>query len=324
MAAVRNADNDLAALLAALKAQGLDGTTDVIVTADHGFSTISKESATSFAAAQSFADVVPHQLPPGFLAMDIAHGLSAPLLDPDAKYQEVPAGKHPSRGNGVIGDKDHPDVVVAANGGSDLVYLPTGDKALARKVVDILAAQDYVSGLFVADDLGPIPGTLPISAIDLQGAAVAPRPSIVVNFRTFSTGCADPTTCAVEVADTGLQQGQGMHGTFSRADTAIIGGAIGPDFREGFADPAPTSNADIGRTMAAILGLRIPDSGKLTGRVLEEAMLNGKMPEWKTSIQASERDAAGRRTIVQTQHVGDIRYFDAAGYEGRTVGLGAP
>jgi hypothetical protein len=325
LASIRNADNDLAALLAALKGLGLDDTTDVIVTADHGFATISKESATSFAATQSYKDVVARLLPPGFLAIDIAHGLGLPLLDPDAKYQQVPAGSYPSRGNGLIGgDKLRPDVVVAANGGSDLVYLPAGDKALARKVVDILAAQDYVSGLFVSDDLGPIAGTLPISDIDLKGSAVTPLPAIVVNFRTFSTGCADPFTCTVEVADTGLQQGQGMHGTFSRTDTFIIGGAIGPDFRAGFVNPAPTSNADIGKTMAAILKLHIRDAGKLIGRVLTEAMPNGKLPEWKTSLQKSEPDAAGRRTIVQTQHVGEIRYLDAAGYAGRTVGLGSP
>jgi hypothetical protein len=258
VAAIRNADNNLAALLAALKELSLDATTNVIVTADHGFATISKESATSFAATQSYKGVPPHLLPPGFVAIDIAHGLGMPLLDPDNKYQEVPGGSYPSRGDGLIGgDKANPNVVVAANGGSDLVYVPTGDKVLARKIVDILAAQDYVSGLFVSDDLGPIPGTLPISAIDLKGSAVTPIPAIVVNFRTFSTGCADPLICTVEVADTVLQQGQGMHGTFSRADTMIIGGASGPDFRAGFTDPAPMSNADIGKTMAAILGLQI-------------------------------------------------------------------
>ena len=177
LAAIRNADDDLAALLAALKSLGLDATTDVIVTADHGFATISKESATSFAATQSYKDVPPHLLPPGFVAIDMAHGLGMRLLDPDDKYREVAAGSHPSRGDGLIGgDKLNPEVVVAANGGSDLVYLPAGDKALARKVVDILAAQDYVSGLFVSDDLGPIPGTLPISAIDLKGSAVTPLP----------------------------------------------------------------------------------------------------------------------------------------------------
>jgi hypothetical protein len=325
LAAIRNADDDLGALLAALQELSLDATTDVIVTADHGFATISKESATSFAATQSYKDVPPHLLPPGFLAIDIAHGLGMPLLDPDNKYQEIPGGSYPSSGNGLIGgDKTNPNVVVAANGGSDLVYVPTGDQVLARKIVSILAAQDYVSGLFVSDNLGPIPGTLPISAIDLKGSAVTPMPAIVVNFRTFSTGCADPLTCTVEVADTALQQGQGMHGAFSRADTIIVGGAVGPDFRAGFTDPAPTSNADIGRTMAAILGLQIHDTGKLIGRVLSEAMPNGKMPDWKTSSQVSAADSDGRRTIVQTQHVGDTRYLSAAGYEGRTVGLSPP
>jgi hypothetical protein len=204
------------------------------------------------------------------------------------------------------------------------MYVPTCDKVLASKIIDILAAQDYVSGLFVSDDFGPIPGTLPISAIDLKGSAVTPVPSIIVNFRTFSTGCADPLTCTVEVADTVLQQGQGMHGTFSRADTLIIGGAIGPDFRAGFIDPAPTSNADIGKTMAALLGLRIEDTGKLIGRVLSEALPNGEMPEWRTSFQVSPAGSGGRRTMVQTQHVGDTRYLSAAGYEGRTMGLSPP
>jgi Type I phosphodiesterase / nucleotide pyrophosphatase len=325
LAAIRNVDGDLAALLTALKELSLDASTNVIVTADHGFATISKESATSFAATQSYKDVPPHLLPPGFVAIDIAHGLGMSLLDPDNKYQEVLAGSYPSRGNGLIGgDKANPNVVVAANGGSDLVYVPAGDKVLARTIVDILAAQDYVSGLFVSDDFGPIPGTLPISAIDLKGSAVTPVPSIIVNFRTFSTGCADPLTCTVEVADTVLQQGQGMHGTFSRADTLIIGGAIGPDFRAGFVDPAPTSNPDIGKTMAALLGLRIQDTGKLIGRVLSEALPNGEMPDWRMSFQVSPADSGGRRTMVQTQHVGDTRYLSAAGYEGRTMGLSPP
>lgn len=326
LAAIRNADHDLAGLLQALEALGLDRDTDVIITADHGFSTISKESATSFAATQSYKDVPAKLLPSGFVAIDIAHGLDVPMLDPDAKYAPIAANAHPSRGNALIGgDKDSPKIVVAANGGSDLVYVPDGDKEAARKVVQILAAQDYVSGLFVCDDFGPIPGTLPISAIDLRGSAVTPIPAIVVNFRTFSTGCADPTTCGVEVADTGLQQGQGMHGSFSRADTAVLGGAIGPDFRSGFVDLAPTSNADIGKTMAHLLGLAILDVGKLVGRVLTEAMPNnGPMPTWSATQQVSEPDPDGHVTVVATQTVGETRYFDAAGYPGRTLGLQVP
>jgi hypothetical protein len=55
-------------------------------------------------------------------------------------------------------------VVVAANGGSDLVHVPGKDRALVQRVVDLLLAQDYVSGLFVDDDLGELPGGTPARA----------------------------------------------------------------------------------------------------------------------------------------------------------------
>src|SRR5580704_14624830 len=50
MASIRNADNNLAQLRKALDDLGLAASTDVVVSADHGFSTISKESKTSPAA----------------------------------------------------------------------------------------------------------------------------------------------------------------------------------------------------------------------------------------------------------------------------------
>src|SRR5262249_50763935 len=123
-----------------------------------------------------------------------------------------------------------------------------------------------------------IAGTLPLDAINLAGSAVTPVPSIVVNFRSFATGCDAPLLCAAEIADTGLQQGQGMHGSFSRADTMNFMAATGPDFRRGFADPAPVSNADIGLTIAHILRLDVAHKGRLLGRVVDEAM-GGPMPK---------------------------------------------
>ena len=324
LAAIKNADDDLGKLIDGLKAQGLYDTTDVILTSDHGFSTISKETATSWSAAQSYAGVTAHQLPPGFVALDVAHALDAKLFDPDNKNAEVMAGSFPSKGNGLIGqDPAHPDVVVAANGGSDLIYLPGNDQAVARRVVQALAKQDYVSGLFVDSKLGRIPGTLPLSAIALEGSALTPVPAIAVNFRTFSLGCADPTTCGVEIADTGLQQGQGMHGSFSRADTRNIMAASGPDFRANFVDEAPASNADLGKTIFRIMGLQVADKGKLVGRPLAEAMQGGSMPSWQAGEEKSDPDENGLRTVVRYQILGDTRYFDVAGYPGRTLGLPA-
>jgi hypothetical protein len=125
----------------------------------------------------------------------------------------------------------------------------------------------------------------------------------------------------VEVADTGLQQGQGMHGSFSRADTRNVMGALGPGFRTEYADPSPVSNADIGKTIAYLLGLTIPAKGKLAGRVLTEAMPNGAQAGYRPLTLRSAPDDAGRVTVLKYQTVGQTRYFDAAGYPGRTLGL---
>lgn len=56
--------------------------------------------------------------------------------------------------------------------------------------------------------------------------------------------------------------------------------AIGPDFKKGFMDETPVSNADVGKTLAEILKLDIPIKGKLIGRVLSEAMSGGKAPKF--------------------------------------------
>jgi arylsulfatase A-like enzyme len=322
LAAIKNADDNLAKLRAALDALGLAATTNVLIAADHGFTTIAKESATSAAAQDTYSDVPRGLLPPGFLAIDLARELGLPLFDPDAKSAQVEAGRHPSRANGLIGaDVSNPDVIVAANGGSDLVYLAKGERTMAARVVAALLKQDYVSGLFVDDSLGRFPGTLPLSAINLKGSALTPIPTIAVNFRTFSTGCEQPLLCTVEVGDTLLQQGQGMHGSFSRADTMNFMAAIGPDFKAGFVNDAPVSNADIGLTMAKLLGLPLPAKGQLVGRVITEALRGGAPVNSTKALLRSEPSETGLRTVLQYQTVGRTRYFDAAGFPGRTVGL---
>jgi len=175
--------------------------------------------------------------------------------------------------------------------------------------------------LFVDDALGKYPGTLPMSWINLKGNAVTPTPSIVVNFRTYVAGCEEPTNCQVQVADTVLRQGQGMHGSFGRGDTMNFMAAIGPDFKTGYIDALPVSNADVGATIVRILGLAQKPNGSLIGRVMTEAMPNGATPKSTSVSLKSEPAANGLRTKLQ--RVGSQRYFDAAGFPGRTVGLDA-
>ncbi|HEV2530220.1 alkaline phosphatase family protein [Phenylobacterium sp.] len=323
LAAIRNASNDLQALREAVARLGLAADTDIVVTADHGFSVMSRESRTSASARTTYRDVKPGFIPPGFLAIDLAKALKLPLHDAAGLPVEVADGFHP-RGGALLGaDPKHPDVVVAPNGGSNLIYLPGPDAgALAARIVQVLTEEDYTGGLFVRDGLGPIPGTLPTSAVGLAGSARTPAPDIAISFASFATGCADPELCGAEFGDSAQQQGQGTHGSFGRQDTHNFMAATGPDFRKGFVDPAPVSNADWAPTLARILGLDMAPRGKLTGRVMEEALADGAAPPAaRRVVLRSEPATNGFITVLNAQTAAGKTYFDAAGMPGRVIGL---
>lgn len=329
-AGIADADAQLKHLLDTLKALGLDKTTDVFVTADHGFSTISHSLPTDDGG------ILPASLPQGFVAIDIARWLGGQkLFDPDADNGEIlyeSDGAHPSRGSALIGPSpDAPLAIVAANGGSDFIYVPGADAlGRARTIYAHLLDAPYVGALFVNDvllkaDPAAFAGALPMSAINLIGAATVPNPSIVVGFRSWvAKGCdRGDELCAVEIADTGLHTGQGMHGSISRADTRNFMAAIGPDFKKGYADPTPVSNADIAPTLAQILGLKIVPHGTLTGRPATEALLRGKPVPFRAMTLEAAPAADGLRTVLEYQTAAGRRYFDAASFPGRAVGLTA-
>lgn len=356
LAAIRTTDETLQRLRTTLKRLDLEQTTNIFVTSDHGFSTISKQSDTSHAAKCSYEGVPTGHLPPGFLALDLANALDLPLFDPDSHNKEIDRQpscdsgsnssatsasvlpKRPRQSNGLIGrDADHPDIVVTSGAGSALIYLtsPTG-KNYVNALINILLGQDYVGGLFVADKLGTFPGTIPLSAVRLEGSARTLHPSIVINFRSFSSGCSEPLRCGVEIADTNLQQGQGMHGSFSRANTFNFMAAFGPDFKKRFINPAPVSNADIAPTLAHILGIDLlsKSKGKLVGRVIKEALPGGRVPAFyeKTCLyppaylgRGPESDQPPLRKLqpaLTFQKVNNNTvYFAAAGLQNRVLGL---
>jgi len=262
------------------------------------------------------------KIPPGFLGIDLAQALGLPLFETSGRPMDYRHGQHPRFGDAFLGDPQRPQVVVAVNGGSDFIYLPQGGAGtLVPRILAFLWSQDYTGAVFVNDRLGRYPGALPMSAVNLMGSAITPQPAIVVGFRSFATGCADPELCAAEIADTSNQEGQGMHGSPSRADTHNFMAAIGPDFKAGFRDPAPTSNADLGRTMLALLQLSPAPKGKLRGRVLSEALKGGATVRSARATLRARKAANGLATVLNLQTVGETRYFDAAGIPGRVVGL---
>lgn len=329
MAATRHADSQLGLLLKTLKESGLDKTTDVFVTADHGFLTVAHASATS-PSARFDPNVPLTELSPGFLAVDIASTLRMRLFDPMKNFASVDygGGAKLSGGSGMIGDPANPEAIVVSNGGSDLIYLPKQNaKALAGDIVSFLTTQDYIAAVFVNDKLGKFPGALSMSDVNLIGSARTPQPSIVVSFRSFAQPCENiehPLQCTVGINDTGLKTGQGSHGSLSRAETRNFMAAIGPDFKQGYADPAPISNADITPTLAHVAGIKLAPKGKLTGRVIAEALEGGTEPKvTRRTIQSAPAEN-GQVTSLNVQQVGENRYFDAAGFAGRAVGLTPP
>jgi hypothetical protein len=339
--AVHNADNNLHQLLAWLDANpSIKANTDVFVTSDHGFATISRREISrtgKLSAAESArhyyldannnAEAPIGTLPNGFLAIDLAVGMNTNLFDPDRRTPDGVPGpfrqvrlkpelfEHPMSGNGLIGDivlkADGSDAraIVAANGGSDLVYVPDKNPDTVKQIVALLTTYDYVGGIFVDDQYGQIPGTLPLSAISLVGSTALPRPAIVVAFKVFYLAPGDLQTAA-QISDTSLLEGQGMHGGIGRESTFNNMAAIGPDFKSGYVDEAPVSNADITPTIAHILGLQIEPNGKLRGRVISEALKGGPDKANATSSRAASQPANGQRTILEYQELSGERYTD--------------
>jgi len=364
-AAVRNCDRNLEQILSTLRELRLDRNTDIFVTADHGFDTISRcridalgTPTESYAASWIYYDATGRQevnqgyLPPGFLAIDLAHFLQEPLYDPDTltgtlygyKLVDPTRGRptadvlqRPLYGNGLIGGTGQAlpttdaRVIVAANGGSDLIYL-TGrvgsEVKLLRRIVDFLTRQDYVSGVFANDEYGEAAGALKFSDIGLLGNAASPghlpMPAVIVNFTSFATDPANPKQTGVIVADTPLQEGQGNHGAFDRAATLNFMAACGPDFKSNYVDAAPVSTADVAPTLASLLGFKRSPRGKLSGRIIEEACAgrpDADAQQVKSLSSMSGQALNGLRTLLNWQEYHGYRYFDAAGFPGRTLGL---
>jgi hypothetical protein len=350
--AIQNADHSLAQILQWLdRHPEVKATTDIFVTSDHGFATVSRReldrtgTPTDSKASQHLyydgaghPDTLKGYLPQGFLAIDLAAALYTRLWDPDSPapagsrtpYQEVHLAldelykplerwEHPRFGNGLIGnavykaDGSDATAIVVANGGSDLIYISDKKPETAKQIVDKLLKFDYVNNIFVDDQYGKVPGTLPLSSIDLVGSAVMPRPAIVVGFKTFYLNPGDLMQ-GVQVSDTNLQEGQGNHGGFGRECTWNNMAAIGPDFKKHAVDPAPVSNADIVPTLAKIIGIDMPSKGKLQGRVIGEALKdNPDAVAPATKWEASE-PAPGNslRTVLFLQEYGGQKYFQSA------------
>jgi hypothetical protein len=99
--------------------------------------------------------------------------------------------------------------------------------------------------------------------------------------------------------------------------------AVGPSFKKAFVDAMPVGNVDVHPTMARILRLPSEPRGTLRGRVLEEALVDGRTRRVSVKTLRSKPGPNGFRTVLRYQEANGVRYLDAAGVPGRIVGVPA-
>jgi hypothetical protein len=336
-----NTDRALSIVERKLQERGLFENTNIVVVAEHGRSTVWKQSRTSYTGEMSFSGVPSGNLPPGFVAIDLIKamlhedgGLS--LYDPQQNHETVHwwEGRYPSSGLAVIAvSRLRPQVTIEARGGYDLMYMPErlDKRELARRgrfIVERLFLQDYVSGVFVNEErIGRVDGALSLKYLGATAGDYDEQlPDIVVSFVSSVMRCGHPTICAVSIADTPVQEGQDMAVGFSRAETSTFMAARGPDFREEFSSRTPASPADMIRTIGNLVGLRPNADEKKEARELTETLRGSERkpePKVRTQVVSSKASEAGDFVEVHLLSVNGFDYLEAAGAPGRSVGVPA-
>jgi arylsulfatase A-like enzyme len=157
-------------------------------------------------------------------------------------------------------------IVVAANAGSDYLFVPDGNIETVKAAVVSLQSRLQFGAIFVSDKYGEIAGTLPMSLIETENSGNGRAPDIIVSF-SFDENVAVAGKSGVSYASSVNRRGD--HGSFSPTDTHISLLAHGPDFKSGLYDTLPTANVDIAPTVARILKFSMPD---VQGRVLDESL----------------------------------------------------
>ncbi|GAA0724765.1 alkaline phosphatase family protein [Dokdonella soli] len=181
-------------------------------------------------------------------------------------------------------------VIVATNGGNELVYLPAHDQATLAKLVRFLQGRSEVGAIFVAQRYGDIAGTLPMSTVRIDSGD-SRAPDLIFSYR-YDADARIHGVAGIEYAS--MSSNRGSHGTLGPRDVHNTFIAAGPHFRRGFRDPLPSGNVDLAPTVAAILDIPLPQAD---GRPLLEALtIDGGVDAARYQVRDFRIDAKQRAT----------------------------
>ena len=161
--ALRNCDDDLRQIIDYLHDNKLEATTDLIVTSDHGFATISRREINAQGDLTKARPYKTARCQMDFVAIDIAKHFGLSLFDPDKpdsansggnSFHRVDIQKgdiclvatHCLAWNSIHRTAQMLELLSRQMAAQDLIYVPSGDKDTVRRIVEFLATCDYVGG----------------------------------------------------------------------------------------------------------------------------------------------------------------------------------
>jgi predicted AlkP superfamily pyrophosphatase or phosphodiesterase len=269
-AGLRSSDHRLATALAELDKKGVRDRTDVIVTSDHGFSTIYRN-------------------------VDIPKALQKAGFKASGEFQ-----KAPEPGN----------VLVVGLGGTVTFYVVGHDAAVRDKLIAHLQTSDWAGVIFTKDGAA---GTFKLTDVGIDSATA---PDVVVSLKWKDETRKDrmPGT----VVATGMDPGQGTHGTLSRYDMGNTLIAAGPDFKAGLVNKLPSANSDVAPTAAYLLGIPQSAGNPMDGRILSESLTTARFDEDARPPQTTIARAQRTLTVGEKQEKKEwSQYLKVTTYAGR-------
>lgn len=207
-------------------------------------------------------------------------------------------------GGGFLEKPAEGSIMVVGLGGSVALYVTGHEAKTIQKLVDHLQKQEYVGVLFTRDGLE---GTFKLSDVKLDSPGAA---DIVISMRWGDAKPRDGMQGALISEGLARGPGQGMHGSLSRFDMNNTLIAAGPSFLKANQSTIASGNADVTPTVLKILGI---EAKGRDGRLLEEALVDGKAPTSQTQvITASKTVGEGKvfESYIKFTKVGDNVYFD--------------
>jgi hypothetical protein len=201
-----------------------------------------------------------------------------------------------------------------ADGSSDLVvaegaiYL-RGERDASRlaTIVAALQKRPEVGAVFTRPATrggaeGAVPGTLSFDTVRWNH----PRSGDVLVSANWTNDANE-----AGFAGTTGQSGVAGHGATSPHDIHNVLIAAGPDFRRHAMSDVPTGNVDLAPTLLRLLGLSVPAA--MTGRVIEEAFVNGPEPASLRIERSSDSVTSADGNYTVTAHFSSAaghRYLD--------------